>query len=89
MKVSEAGGENCQKLHGFRTASFAWKPHVFIPSTYIHVYLSTYTCNAYTHFLSNENIACRLLLPDVLFSVSFRHICISAGRGAESSSVVE
>lgn len=36
----------------------------------------------YTHFfLSCENIAYRLLFPDVLFSVSFRHVCISAGRG--------
>lgn len=34
----------------------------------------------HTYFLNYENIAYRLLFPDVSFSVSFGHIYISAGR---------
>lgn len=53
----------------------------------MHIFLCIH--GIYTHFLSYENIAYRLLFPDVLFSGFFRHICISAGRGADSSSVAE
>lgn len=55
----------------------------------IYMYLSTCTQNMHTYFLNYENIAYRLLFPDVLFSVSFGHIYISAGRETDSSNVAE
>lgn len=62
---------------------------MFILCMYVHVCLSLYAWNIYTYFLSHENIAYRLLFPDVLFSLSLRRICISAGRGTGSSNVAE
>lgn len=54
--------------------------YLFLVCTYTCIYLCLR--GIYTHiFSSYENIAYRLLFPDVLFSVSFRHVCISAGRG--------
>lgn len=73
-----------------KTTSFVQKPCVF--NLCIYTYMNIYLCvhGMYTHtFLSCENVAGRLLLPDILFSVSFRHICISAGRGTDSSNVAE
>lgn len=53
------------------------------------MYLSACAQNMHVYFLNCENIAYRLLFPDVLFSVSFGHIYISAGRETDNSNVAE
>lgn len=88
MKVSVTEGE---KLSEIKCFSYCWfcVETLYVYSLYVHMYLSTCTQNMHTYFLNYENVAYRLLFPDVLFSVSFGHIYISAGRETDSSNVAE
>lgn len=79
MKVSVTEGEKLSEIKCFSCSWFCAET-LYIYSLYVHVYFSAYTQNMHTYFLNYENIAYRLRFPDVLFSVSFGHIYISAGR---------